>query len=208
MVHACYQNVTSANRPVKLLDTAKASVCPSGWKPVQWSQRGVQGLQGATGPVGATGPAGSAVVYRARSSPVTATPNGSPIFAGDSWTQSANEIDRLVGGSITFTVPATCSGVPIHSGDQVGEAVVYIDGKNPEVMYLNVPLGATAGQTVTVQPSWTPQPATGSVLDSFHYLWEPGSAKAHNFTSSSVGDSCNPETLTVENVSFDIIGIH
>ena len=34
VVHACYQNVTSANKPVKLLDTAKTATCPSEWKAV------------------------------------------------------------------------------------------------------------------------------------------------------------------------------
>jgi hypothetical protein len=40
IVHACYQNVTSANKPVKLLDSAKATACPSGWKAVTWNQKG------------------------------------------------------------------------------------------------------------------------------------------------------------------------
>src|SRR5690348_16045278 len=54
-IHACYQNVTSANKPIKLLDIAKASACPSGWKPVVWNQQGVQGPPG---------PAGSSLVLR------------------------------------------------------------------------------------------------------------------------------------------------
>src|SRR4051812_22373525 len=46
VVHACYQNVTSANKPVKLLDTAKSATCPSGWKSASWNQQGPAGTPG------------------------------------------------------------------------------------------------------------------------------------------------------------------
>jgi hypothetical protein len=51
VVHACYQKVTSPNKPVKLLDTAQRTTCPSGWAPVSWNQSGPQG------------PAGTALAY-------------------------------------------------------------------------------------------------------------------------------------------------
>jgi len=61
-VHACYQNVTSANKPLKLLDTAKNSVCPSGWKPVTWNQKGQPGTPGTPGAPGTPGVSGYEVV--------------------------------------------------------------------------------------------------------------------------------------------------
>ncbi|HSS55860.1 MAG TPA: hypothetical protein VLK79_14525 [Gaiellales bacterium] len=54
-IHACYQNVTSANKPLKLLDTAKTTACPSGWKAVTWNQKGQQGVPGTNGTNGVSG---------------------------------------------------------------------------------------------------------------------------------------------------------
>src|SRR5947209_16002159 len=102
--HACYQNVTSANKPVKLLDTAKATTCPSGWKPVSWNQQDPPG------------PAGSSVVMRGRASNVDVPPgagaNGVTPYkdvglSPSSWLQGASEIN-LLAGSVTATAPATC----------------------------------------------------------------------------------------------------
>jgi hypothetical protein len=60
VVHACFQNVTSANKPVKLLDTAKSATCPSGWKAVSWNQKGQAGQPGAAGVSGYVTAAASA----------------------------------------------------------------------------------------------------------------------------------------------------
>jgi hypothetical protein len=56
-VHACYQTVKGATKPVRLLDTGQKKTCPAGWAAVTWSQvgpRGSQGLPGPPGPSGAT----------------------------------------------------------------------------------------------------------------------------------------------------------
>src|SRR5690242_1182955 len=43
VVHACYQNVSSPNKPVKLLNTSQRTTCPSGWSAVSWNQAGQPG---------------------------------------------------------------------------------------------------------------------------------------------------------------------
>lgn len=46
VIHACWQNVTSANKPVKLLNTSQKTTCPSGWSALSWNQTGAQGPPG------------------------------------------------------------------------------------------------------------------------------------------------------------------
>lgn len=58
VVHACYQKVTGATKPVRLLDIGEKSTCPKGWVAVSWSQTGPSGPVGPTGPTGAVGPTG------------------------------------------------------------------------------------------------------------------------------------------------------
>jgi hypothetical protein len=62
VVHACWQNVTSATKPVKLLDTAKSTQCPTGWSAVAWNKTGPQGAPGVSG-------------YQVVSTPVTVAGN-------------------------------------------------------------------------------------------------------------------------------------
>jgi hypothetical protein len=62
VVHACYQKVTGATKPVRLLDIGEKSTCPKGWVAVSWSQTGPSGPvgpTGATGPPGPQGPSGA-----------------------------------------------------------------------------------------------------------------------------------------------------
>src|SRR3954452_24823166 len=49
VVHACFQNVTSANKPVKLLNTSQQTACPKGWSAVSWNQQGRPGPTGVSG---------------------------------------------------------------------------------------------------------------------------------------------------------------
>jgi hypothetical protein len=53
-VHACWQNVTSPKKPVKLLNTTQKTACPSGWNAVAWNQRGQPGTNGVSGYSAAT----------------------------------------------------------------------------------------------------------------------------------------------------------
>jgi hypothetical protein len=213
VIHACYQNVTSANKPVKLLDTGKTSTCPSGWKAVSWNQKGIQGppgQNGTNGQPGPPGPAGTNVVYRARGGATGPSTGPGVLFAGDTWTQAANEIDSLALGPVTFTVPLTCSGTAPKSGTQVGAVLIGVDGTQYWEGVLVVPGGASPGQTVTVDPNyvWVGPGPTPNVNAQYPYiLWEPGSAAAHNFQSSEVGSSCDPESVTVNNVTVDVIGV-
>jgi hypothetical protein len=95
IVHACFQNVTSANKPVKLLDTAKATTCPSGWKQVTWNQKGQPGAPGAPGTPGAPGVSGyqviTAAVHGAGGSGISAEADcpAGKVPLGGGWTASA-----------------------------------------------------------------------------------------------------------------------
>jgi hypothetical protein len=55
--------------PVKLLDTAKATTCPSGWKPVTWNQKGQPGTPGTPGTPVAAGVSGYTTVTVSVSEP-------------------------------------------------------------------------------------------------------------------------------------------
>jgi hypothetical protein len=55
VIHACWQNVSSANKPVKLLNTSQKATCPSGWVAVNWNKAGPAGQQGSQGPAGVSG---------------------------------------------------------------------------------------------------------------------------------------------------------
>jgi hypothetical protein len=43
VIHACWDNVSSPNKPLKLLNTSQKATCPSGWNPVSWNQTGPAG---------------------------------------------------------------------------------------------------------------------------------------------------------------------
>src|SRR3954465_2970355 len=94
VVHACFQNVTSANKPVKLLDTAKTATCPSGWKAVSWNQTGQRGLPGQAGTNG------TSIIVRTRLSASTNVPSGpdggsaAMPLTGATWTQAAGHINQ------------------------------------------------------------------------------------------------------------------
>jgi hypothetical protein len=56
VIHGCYLNKTG---DLKVIDSAKVSVCASGSTGLNWSQTGPQGPAGATGAQGAAGATGA-----------------------------------------------------------------------------------------------------------------------------------------------------
>jgi hypothetical protein len=55
VIHGCYATTGGA---LKVIDTAKTTKCPTGYRALSWNQKGPAGPAGPTGPTGATGPTG------------------------------------------------------------------------------------------------------------------------------------------------------
>jgi hypothetical protein len=107
VIHGCYQSVTSANKPLKLLDTSKSATCPSGWKSVNWNQAGLPG---------------SSVVARVRLAAPTTVPartTTSLPLSGATWTQSATGLETVyLEATVAFT--AACAGNDVGISAPVG----------------------------------------------------------------------------------------
>ncbi len=161
-VHACYQNVTSPNKPVKLLDTAKAAECPSGWKAVVWNQTGLQGPrgpQGIQGPRGIQGIQGKQGIQGQQGMPGTNGVSGYQVA-----TASANVTNNDTVGAAEADCPAGTvplgggfSGPPLQAWTTVEDSPVYTDGPDGTTVtgggwhvQISNPNGFGAGGTLTV----------------------------------------------------------
>jgi hypothetical protein len=152
--------------------------------------RGPKGDQGPAGPAGPAGPGGGASVgARARfSGGVTGTHGAQtavPLSGANTWTQAANELD-LITGSMTVTVPSTCTG-------SFGNALIAsVDGT--PAAFATAPT-APAGATLTIP----------FIIGT---LAEPGQAAQHTLTAT-FGNSCTKdgEDYGVKDVKVDVIKV-
>jgi hypothetical protein len=148
---------------------------------------GAGGLKGDTGTQGPAGKDGSASVgLKARATGSVSAPNGGstpvPLSAG-TWTQSAGELD-LITGSVTMTIPASCTG---SFGNSL---VLSVDG---------VP------QTFAVAPT-APASKTVTVPVLVGTLSEPDADAMHTLTAA-LANSCTKsgENYTVSNAKLDVV---
>jgi hypothetical protein len=208
VVHACYQNVTSANKPVKLLNTSQKTTCPSGWVALSWTQKGTQGPPG---------PVGSSIVLRARASTITVSPTGGQgqaiSLSPDSWTQAANELDMLTGSVTVTDVPYSCQigGV---SGQQATMSIyLVIDGTTlpyPTTLYSSnpgVPKTFSLELTGTEAGTSFGDGVSGAPL----MLFEPGSQVTHTLGIVAY-DDCDAGApggnFTINSVGVDVVAMH
>jgi hypothetical protein len=131
----------------------------------------------------------NSVVARVRNSAAVSSGDGgsgnpaSVPLSGNTWTQAANEIDVFF-GQLTFTQPATCSGM------------------NPRMIVALVVDGNQLTQDVySVNPGQT---ATGLFADARPFLFEPGTATARTVTVR-VFDTC---TGAGENFALDAVEVN
>jgi hypothetical protein len=198
VLHACYQNVTSPTKPVKLLNTSQKATCPSGWTAVSWNQHG---------PVG---PPGTGVADRARTSSFVIPLNNSapvtiPFNAGESWTQGASEVDSFVAW-MTYTIPQTCNGEAAVPGTNLADVVLLIDGERSAEAVVDAPPGSQPGETVTAQIELINQLIIPNGSDTPLNLPEPGTATTHSFSGSEVYGGCSDTTTSVQHLAVDVEG--
>lgn len=190
VVHACYQTVTSATKPVKLLDTAKATACPTGWKPVTWNQKGVNGTNGTS--IDARLRSSAAVQVQPTDSQGELVYTTVPMTPS-SWSQAANEVQQPSFGQVDFTSPATCN--VLGSGEQAAKLFITasIDGQGVAATVLT---GAGGGTH------------TRQLVGAGQYLFEPGALVTHTLTVA-VAENCNGATehITVNSVALDVAGM-
>jgi Collagen triple helix repeat (20 copies) len=151
---------------------------------------GIPGLKGETGAQGPTGPAGhdgsASIGLAARTGGATTAPKGAQTsipLSGATWTQSAGELD-LVTGSVTMTVPPSCTGSFGNS------FVISVDGAP---LTFAVAPTAPAGGTVTV-------PLNVGTLS------EPAGDTAHTMTAS-LANTCtgSNESYSVQGAKLDVV---
>jgi hypothetical protein len=205
VVHACYQNVSGASKPVKLLDTGKATTCPSGWKAVSWNQKGVQGppgIQGQPGQNGTDGTDGTSVVARLRATtpfaiPADNQPHEVPI-TGSPWNQPATADQELIPGTVTVTAPTTCT----FNGNSQASTPLYVNVQynlHNEAFLTNV--SVPNGQQLTFQlPNYT----DGGVNPVS--LFEPGAGGASDSVTVVVSIGCNGggPSATLDSLGMDV----
>jgi hypothetical protein len=195
VIHACYQNVTGASKPVKLLNTSQKTTCPNGWLPVSWNQQGVPGPPG---------PSGTSIILRSRASGIDAVPNDwvDVALSPSTWTQSATEVDLLT-GSIRVTAPATCNG---YTGNADLQTETYVDGNLlPDQTDINIPVGTTR----TVPLAFTA--GNGSAFGAPgapYFLFEPGAITNRQVDIEAHDNCLDPgEDFTIQQVGVDVIRI-
>jgi hypothetical protein len=204
VVHACYQNVTSANKPVKLLDTAKATACPSGWKPVTWNQKGAQGPPG---------PSGTSIVLRGRASGIDVAPGSGDDgvhpavdvgLSPNSWVQAGDQLD-LLAGTITVTAPSSCH----RNGNAAApEFILRVRVNGVDVPgYTDIQM--TFSDTVTSPIAFT---ATAyqrlGVPGAAYTIFEPGTATTDTVQILAQNRCWNAgEDFTIQNVGLDVVGV-
>jgi hypothetical protein len=146
----------------------------------------------------------NAVVARARFSGAIASeskPSEAIVpLSGATWTQSAEEVDHLVAGGITMTVPTNTECTHGKGEAASGYAGIYLGGQ------LIAGAGAETTEreprTETIQPSFTIS------LRPPDWLYEPGTTTKHTLEARAT-DSCEGGTrhFTVDSVSFDVVGV-
>ncbi|WP_196807568.1 collagen-like triple helix repeat-containing protein [Candidatus Solirubrobacter pratensis] len=145
---------------------------------------GIPGLKGDAGPAGQNGSASIALKARSSGSVSAANSASTSIpLSGNTWTQSAGELD-LITGNVTVGIPASCTG-------SFGNAVVIsVDGN---------------AQTFAVAPS-SPASRTVTVPVNVGTLSEPGGDATHTLTAA-VANSCTKggENYAVSNARFDVL---
>jgi hypothetical protein len=202
VVHACYQNVTSANKPLRLLDTGKATTCPNGWKAVSWNQKGIQGPPGVQGQPGQNGTNGTSVVVRLRAAtgfaiPADGQPHEVPI-TGSPWNQPATADQELIPGTVTVTAPSTCT----FNGNTETSTTFYFNVEfnlHNEAFLTSVDV--ENGQQMTFQlPDYYgggPSPVS---------LFEPGNGGASNSVTVVTSINCNGTgpAGTVNSLGMDV----
>jgi hypothetical protein len=154
---------------------------------------GARGDAGSTGPAGAAGPSGAAgangsgsVALRARGTGAVTAPSGAatdvPLQNG-TWSQATGELD-LVTGSVSVTVPASCTG---SFGNTL---LLSVDGTPATFAVLpNTPASTTLKMPVVVSP-----------------LTEPDAAGTHRLTAS-IKNSCTKggEDFKIGDVKVDVL---
>jgi hypothetical protein len=143
VVHACYQNVSGANKPVKLLNTSQKGTCPSGWVAVSWNQQGVQGPPGATGSPGVSG-------YATQTASTTFDPQHGNLVTGTAACPSGKV---PIGGGFAVSAAAGTFpndwGVPQSAPTFTRDGSGNLTGGSWEVTLSSV-ANASAGGTLTV----------------------------------------------------------
>jgi hypothetical protein len=115
VIHACYQNVTSANKPVKLLNTSQKTACPSGWLPVSWNQQGIQGPPGTNGVSGYQLITAAGTVSANTGATVTAQCPGGKHEIGGGYEQTPNP------GQFTTDILAVTGSYPTSSSGTLSD---------------------------------------------------------------------------------------
>ena len=154
---------------------------------------GLRGKEGPAGPAGPQGPAGAngsaSIALRARATGAVMAPHQASTnvpLGSATWTQAANELD-MVTGSVTVTIPASCTG---SFGNSL---VISVDG-NPATF---APVPATPASATLTLPI-----VVGAVS-------EPGAAASHRL-SAALASSCSKsgEDFKVSDVKVDVVAFN
>jgi hypothetical protein len=214
VVHACFQNVTSANKPVKLLDTAKTSACPSGWKPVTWNQKGVPGANGTNG---TNGTSGTTIAARARLVSPTPVPSGSPNtpvglpLTGATWTQPAGHLNQLYADQMSVSVPSTCTLQPGGATDGTVHLVVEVwaNGAFAFMGDVSIPSGHAGPVEVNLLPYVPPVNGFNAARNESTILFEPSSPRSDTITADAFNNCLDPgQAVTMNSIAVDVADMH